>query len=63
MAGKSKPGLRYGENHPNAIYTDGEVENMRRLHDQGWGYKRISAKMEAPVRTVRDIVNYLKRCK
>jgi DNA-binding NarL/FixJ family response regulator len=59
----TKTGFRYGENHPNARYTDAEVENVRKLRDDGWGYKRIAAKMEMAVRTVRDYVNYTKRCR
>jgi len=58
---KLKPGLRRGENHPRATLTDGEVEMIRKLHEQGLGYKRIASKFECGVRTVRDIVSYRRR--
>lgn len=63
MRRKSNPGFRYGENHPHARLTNGEVENIRLLYEGGMGYKRIAAKFEIGVRTVRDIVNYRRRCR
>jgi uncharacterized iron-regulated protein len=52
---------RVGENHHNARYTDHEVELLRQLHEQGLGYRRLSAKMEMPIRTIRDILAYRRR--
>lgn len=55
-------GLRIGEDHPNARYTNGEVEMVLRLRDDGLGYKRIARAVEMPVRTVRDIIKGRRRC-
>jgi hypothetical protein len=52
---------RVGENHHNAKYTDREVELVRQLHEQGLGYRRLSDKMEMPIRTIRDILAYRRR--
>jgi hypothetical protein len=53
--------LRIGEDHQNARYTNGEVEMVLSLRDQGLGYKRIAKLVEMPVRTVRCICNALRR--
>lgn len=51
-----------GEDHPKAILTDGEVEHLRRLYEEGgWGYKRLAAKFEVSRESVRDIVKYRRR--
>lgn len=55
-------GLRIGEDHPNARYTDGEVAMVLGLRDEGLGYKRIAKAMDMPLRTVRDICNGARRC-
>jgi len=54
-------GLRIGEDHPNARYTNAEVEMVLDLRDEGMGYKRIAQAMDMPVRTVRNICNFLRR--
>lgn len=48
-------GYRVGEDHHNARYTNGEVEMVLMLRDEGQGYKSIAKRMEMPVTTVRDI--------
>ena len=48
-------GYRIGEDHHNARYTNGEVEMVLVLRDEGLGYKAIAKRMEIPVTTVRDI--------
>lgn len=55
-------GLRIGEDHHNARYTDGEVEMVLRLRDDGFGYKRIAKALDMPKRTVRDICQGKRRC-
>lgn len=55
-------GLRIGEDHPNARYTDGEVAMVLELRDEGWGYKRIAKALEMPKSTVRDICTGRRRC-
>lgn len=51
-----------GEFHGRAKWTDSEAELVRELHDEGWGYKRISQKMEMPRSTVRAICRGDIRC-
>ena len=55
-------GLRIGDSHQNAKYSDSEVEMVFNLRDIGWGYKRIAAAVEMPVRTVRDFICGKRRC-
>lgn len=54
-------GRRTGEEHPNAILTDGEVELMRQLREDGMTWDRLVEKFEVPKRTVRDICSYRRR--
>lgn len=59
---KNAKNLRRGENHPEAKLTDHEVELIRQFHeDEGYGYKRLAKKFETPIRTIRDICNYVYR--
>lgn len=53
--------IRRGQNHPKATCSDHEVELIRRMHECGWGYKKLAAKFEMPVSTIRDICKYLTR--
>lgn len=55
-------GQRVGEDHPNARYTNAEIEMVLGLRDEGFGYKRIARMCDMPVRTVRDICNGRRRC-
>lgn len=55
-------GLRIGEDHQNARYSNSEVEMVFKLRDGGWGYKRIAAAVEMPIRTVRDYLTGRRRC-
>jgi len=40
----SDRGLRVGESHGRARYTDAEVERMRQLREEGWTFSRIGKK-------------------
>lgn len=51
-------GLRVGEDHPNAKLTDHEVDLMRRLHDDGVGYKRLARMFEVSQETAARICRY-----
>ena len=55
-------GQRVGEDHPNAVYTNAEIEMVFSLRDDGLGYKRIAKLCDMPVRTVRGICNGSRRC-
>lgn len=55
-------GIAIGEDHHNAKYSNGEIDMVLDLREQGWGYKRISKATDMPIRTVRDICNGKRRC-
>ena len=44
--GVNETGRRVGEGHPRAKLTDHEVELIRVLHEQGWGYRRLAEKFD-----------------
>lgn len=43
------------------VLTDHEVELMRQLHEEGYGYRRLAKIFEIHRMTVRDIVTYRHR--
>lgn len=47
-------GNRIGESHPRVKFSDHDLALLLRLHDEGWGSRRLSAKFDIPRRTVRD---------
>jgi hypothetical protein len=55
-------GLRIGQDHPNARYTDGEVGTVLKLRDEGMGYGTIAKMVEMPKSTVADICKGRRRC-
>lgn len=52
---------RGGENHHNAVLTDGEVELLRKYREEGMTWLQLVEKFEVPKRTVRDICAYKRR--
>ena len=58
----NEAGLRIGEDHPKARYTDHEIGQVLRLRDDGLGYKRIAKVMDMPKGTVRNICKGFCRC-
>ncbi|MGZ3184381.1 MAG: hypothetical protein ACXU8N_18245 [Telluria sp.] len=55
-------GRRRGEEHPNAILTDGEVELLRRLREvEGWTYAALAAKFEVSKSSVAKVCQYARR--
>lgn len=48
-------GLRIGQDHQNAKYTDGEVRMVIALHEDGMSYGRIANKLDMPKSTVASI--------
>jgi len=48
-------GLRIGEDHPNARYTNVEVDRVLELRDGGMSYGEIARQMRMPKSTVRDL--------
>lgn len=55
-------GQRIGEYHPNAKWSDEDVNQVLELRDEGLGYKRIVKATGIPRRTVRDICGGRIRC-
>ena len=57
--------MRNDENHPGAVLTDRDVENIRTvvpaLREEGWSWSRLAEKFDTPARTLRDIVSYKRR--
>lgn len=54
-------GRRIGDSHHNAKLTDHEVDLVLRMYDEGWGYKKLSAKFEVSRALIRGIVKGEKR--
>ncbi len=48
-------GLRVGEDHQHARYTNREVELVLELRDSGLSYRQIACQMEMPRSTVASI--------
>ena len=55
MVAVNDHGIRIGEDHQNARYTNGEVEMVRLLREAGKSYGEIVRLAEMPKSTVRDI--------
>ena len=62
FVGVNELGRRVGESHSNSKLTNHDVELLLVLHDEGWGYRRLSAKFEISKSQVRNIVKGLRRC-
>lgn len=45
-----------GQTHHKAKLTDADVERIRDLHAEGYGYKRLAKMFDAPRDTIRHIV-------
>ncbi len=54
-------GLRIGEDHHNARYTNGEIEMVLALRAEGMGYGAIAERVEMPKSTVQSICNGSRR--
>jgi hypothetical protein len=55
-------GYRVGEDHQRARITNGEVETILKLHEDGMGYHRIAQKFDISKSQVRNIVKSVRRC-
>lgn len=52
---------RVGETHGKARLSDAEVREIRQLHANGIGYRRLARRYGCGQSTVRDIVQYRTR--
>ena len=57
----NEKGRRMGEDHHNAILTDGEVDLIRQLHDDGMEYEAIADKFGISKVTVGRICRFERR--
>lgn len=48
-------GGRVGQDHPKAVLTDREVQQLLALREEGWGYSRLAAVFEVSRSQVRNI--------
>lgn len=49
-------GRRIGQDHHNAVLTNHDVELLLTMHEEGAGYRRLSAKFEVSKSLVRNII-------
>ena len=54
-------GQRIGEDHPNAILTDAEIETVRQLHEEGMDYVTLAEKFGISKWSVGRICRYERR--
>ena len=55
-------GLRVGDSHQNAKYSNAEVDLVLQLRDDGFSYGKIVKMMEMPKSTVASIIKGCRRC-
>lgn len=55
-------GRRIGQDHHRAKLTNGEVDLMFAMHEEGWGYRKLAAKFEVSKSLVRYIIKGRWRC-
>lgn len=55
-------GLRIGESHQNARYSDREIRHVLEMRDEGKSYGFIATVMEMPKSTVASICKATRRC-
>lgn len=61
MVAVNELGIRIGEYHQNARYTDREIGLVLDLREEGKSYGEISKLVEMPKTTVRDICKFRRR--
>jgi hypothetical protein len=50
-----------GEEHPQAKLTEADVQHIREMHAEGWGYRRLAKKFEVSKSLIERIVKHLAR--
>lgn len=56
IIGVNEIGRRIGEDHHLAVLSNCDVDLLRELHEQGWGYRKLAAKFEVSKSLVRNII-------
>lgn len=57
-------GRRCGESHPNARYSDHEIETMRVMHEElGYGYRRLARIWECSRGYIRYVIKGNRRAR
>lgn len=62
IVGVNDRGLRVGDSHHNARLTDGEVDLLLALRDEGWSYQALADKFEISKSGARWICRGRNRC-
>lgn len=60
--GLNDRGLRVGDSHHNARLTDGEVDLLLTLRDEGWSYRALAEKFDLSKSGARYICRGRNRC-
>jgi hypothetical protein len=55
-------GIRIGQDHQNARYSDREIQHVLEMRDEGKSYGFIATVMEMPKSTVACICKATRRC-
>lgn len=55
-------GRRVGDSHHHAKLTNGEVDRLLEMHEQGIGYRKLATMFEISKTAVRNICNGKARC-
>lgn len=58
----NEKGIRIGEDHHNARYSDTEIQHVFEMRDEGKSYGFIATVMDMPKSTVASICNGTRRC-
>lgn len=62
IVGVNERGLRVGDSHQNARLTNGEVDLLLALRDEGWSYRLLAEKFEISKSGARYICKGRSRC-
>ena len=55
VVGVSDAGVRVGQDHPKAVLTDAQVEQLLALRAEGWSYGRLAETFEIPKASVASL--------
>lgn len=62
IVGVNDRGLRVGDSHHNARLTDGEVDLLLALRDEGWSYRQLAEKFDISKSSAHKICQGHRRC-